>query len=70
MRLLWGPTMKKVYAIKYNLYWACNGQRIRNYYYREWIGGKVWLKRFDQPCIQIEMVKPPAGRCPHCGEKL
>ena len=62
--------MKKVFLIKYNYYWACNGKRIRNVHYREWAGGKLWLKRFGQSRIQIEMTEPPAGRCPHCGEKL
>lgn len=62
--------MKKVFRIKYRYYWACNGQLIRNMYYTERIGSKLWMTRFKHPRIQIEMVKPPAGRCPHCGEKL
>ena len=62
--------MKKVFQIQFNLYWACNGQRIHNVHYREWDGEKAWLYRFDKPRIRIEMVAPPAGRCPHCGEKL
>ena len=62
--------MKKVFKIKFRYYWACNGQLIRNVHYTEWFGNRLWMKRFDQPRIRIEMVAPPPNRCPHCGEKL
>ncbi len=62
--------MKKVFKIKFHYYWACNGQLIRNVHYTEWAGGQLWLKPFDGRRFRIEMVKPPVGRCPHCGEKI
>ena len=61
---------KKVYEIGSHLFWASNSQEVLKVHYREWDGDKVWLNRFGRPRIQIEMVEPPAGRCPHCGEKL
>ncbi len=64
--------MKKVFQIKYDYYWASNGQRIRKMWYAEHtVGSKeAWLYRLDGPRIRIEMVEPPPGRCPHCGEKI
>ena len=72
MRLLRRKAMKKVFWINHRLFWACNGQRIRGLWHADFTVGskKAWLKQFDRPRIQVEIVKPPAGRCPHCGEKL
>ncbi len=62
--------MKKVFRIRQRLFYACNGREIRNCHYVEYVGSKVYLSPVDGDRYQIELVKPPPGRCPHCGEKL
>lgn len=64
--------MKKVFQIKYNYYWACNGQRIHDAWYIDGLVGskKATLYRLNGDPVKIRFVEPPAGRCPHCGEKI
>ena len=63
--------MKKVFKIGYQFFWACNGQRVRRVIYSEQdADGRLWLRRHGKYRMQIEMVAPPSGRCPHCGKKL
>lgn len=62
--------MKRVFRIAGRFFWAVNGHPIRGVWYVEWQGDKMWMKRFDIPRFRIEVVDPPEGRCPHCGEKL
>lgn len=63
--------MKKVFQIKGNYYWACNGQRVRNVWYVEHMLGSrlAWMTRSDNTRTRIEIVDPPPGRCPNCGTK-
>lgn len=63
--------MKKVFRVRDRIFWACNGQAIRDVAFIEW-GQKdtYWMKRLSHPkMIRIEFVDLPADRCRHCGEK-
>ena len=62
--------MKKVFRIAGRYFWAVNGHPILDVRWVEWQGEKMWMKRSDQDRLRIEIVDPPEGRCPHCGEKL
>jgi hypothetical protein len=64
--------MKKVFPIKFSYFWACNGRRINDVWYvDQTLGNKwAWMYRMDGSRVKVEFVEPPAGRCPHCGEKI
>lgn len=61
--------MKKVFEINGRMFWSCNGQMIWNVHSTEWRNNSRWLRLMDGRRIRIEVVKPPPGRCPHCGKK-
>ncbi len=63
---------KKVFQVRDRVFWACNGQMIRDMVWMEWrLNNEHWMKRLSlaKP-IRVELVKPPADRCRHCGEKI
>ncbi len=63
--------MRKVFQIMDRLFWA-NGKSIRG---AQGVGdlmvGDLFsMQPIGKKLITVEIVKPPPGRCPCCGEKV
>lgn len=62
---------KRIFRIGQNYFWACNGRKITNCW---WVSlgrsATAVMGLSNGSEVKVVFVDPPAGRCPHCGEKL